>query len=640
VPPAEPGITAGGTAQIRARVAWTAAAVFAFAAGIALWALWRGQPSPLLARLPVDLGSDVALANPPGGAASNTVVISRDGSRLAFIASVGDGPQRVHVRRIDTIADTPPLALPGTDGATGLAFSPDGQSLAFTAGARVYRISVDGGAALRLADVVGPNGRSPTQVTWGDGDDVIVSGVALGLYRVRSSGGAAVAVTELLGSEFTHTSAQILPGGKTVLFMVGLTGDDTARIEAVPISGGMRKVIIRNGGSPFYIPTGHLLYVRQTTLFAVRFDPDTLQTIGDAVPLVTDVKTTRAGLLAMGFYDAANNGSLIYRKASDSSALPLFAGSGIESIDLAGKRHRFRIDAASRYFAPRVSPDGDRIALNVLGLAGSMVPEVSVYDIRREDQTKIVSAGGVSLNPTWVPPRGRYLIFTKLVGVSRSELQWKPADGGQPQTLLPAVRVSAGGSFRGDGRKLAFVSFGSSVGGRGTETGRRIFTADVTESDGQLKAGVPELFSPSQFNEFDPEFSPDGRWMAFVTDKSDQNEVWIRAVTSADRKAQASEVKVSSNGGESPRWSANSRQLLYRAGEQILAVSVASDGDGLIVDKPQVRVDKLGGAPPAFDLTRDGRIVIATAVDAPKAPAEHTVVLLQNFFDEVRRRVK
>ena len=163
----------------------------------------------------------------------------------------------------------------------------------------------------------------------------------------------------------------------------------------------------------------------------------------------------------------------------------------------------------------------------------------------------------------------------------------------------------------------------------------------LTEEGGQLKAGVPERFSPAGFLEFDPQFSPDGRWLAFVTAKSGRNEVWVRAV-SAGQAGIRYERQMSSSGGTNPRWSRTKSELLYQSGDQILAVPYTVLGNTLEPDKPAVRVEKLGGT--QWDLGRDGRIALIAPVNPAdqreKAPAEHTVVFLQNLFDEVRRRVR
>ena len=632
--------TAAPMPNRRATFAWAAvaAAVVVFV-GVALWAPWRAEPDRSVMRFPVDLGADVTL--PATTYSSGSVVLSPDATRLAYVASVAGGPTRLYVRRLDTPDDDPIVELSGTEGATGAAFSPDGQSLAFLAGTRVYRISPGKGAALRLSDT----GVTNNQITWGDGDIILVSGIRSGLWRIPSAPGEAVRLTELKGNEIIHAHPHVMRDGKTVLFSVGSPGIDVMTIEAVSVDGGDRKVILRSGAAPSYILTGHLLYMLQNTLFAVRLDADTLQTTGDAVPIVADVRTTFSGLVAVGGYSIARNGTLVYRKASGLLDGPEQRASLIESIDASGRRSRLGA-GPGRYVGPRFSPDASQIALTALGVSGPTVPVASIYDTRRESLTKL-SVEGVNVSPVWRPPQGRHIVFLQLSG-GGGEFRWIRANGGQPQRFLPGVFARAGFSFSGDGDRLAFASLVAGEGAIRVPQGPNrasIYTVAVTEEGGQLNAGVPELFSAPQSNEFNPEFSPDGRWIAFVSDRNQpgQNEVWVRTAprTSAPgKKTPLPEVRISNNGGDNPRWSHTSRELLYRSGDQIMAVSFTVDGDMLVPQKPRVRVSKLGGAT-EWDLSRDGRILIVAPAEASKvSPAEHTVVFLQNFFDEVRRRVK
>jgi serine/threonine-protein kinase len=612
-----------------ANAAWALAGVLAISAGVALWAPWRAEPERALVRFDVDLGANVTL---PPGTTSRNVLISPDGRLLAYVASVGGSKDRLYVRRLDEADEQKAVtALTGTEGAVGAAFSPDSTSLAFVAGSRVYRISVDGGAPLRLSETeVGIN----NNVAWGDDGSIVVSGLGAGLRRIPPNVSQPVNVTELAAGEAIHAQAHVLPGARFVLFSAGKQTGDTNTIEAVPLAGGARKVIVPSGTAPHYLPTGHLLYLRQGTLFAVRFDPEALVTRGDPVPIVTDVKMTFAGLFAVSTMSVANNGSVIYRKATGTDGIPGPADmrtSKAEWID--SGRRRTPLVAGSGYFLdPRLSPDAERLALTVMGTSG---PDVSVYDVRRDSMTRVTS-DGLSVNPIWSRPDGRYLVFLKPFGAGG--VFWAPALGsGQPERLLEGAREL--GSFTENGKRLAYTRTDKNRG--------QIFTVDVTEENGRLKAGTPVPFSPPQSDEFGPEFSNDGRWVAFVKEVSGQRDVWVRAFTPASSTGNGGsvyEVKISGNGGYNPRWSRTRQELLYHGGDQIMAVSYAIAGGMLVPDKPRVHVEKVGfvgrSARP-WDLANDGRIAVITPLD-PGAPArgEHTVVLLQNFFDEVRRRVK
>jgi serine/threonine-protein kinase len=449
-------------------------------------------------------------------------------------------------------------------------------------------------------------------------------------------------LTELAGSEVIHAAAHVLPGGRTILFITGRPNSDVTTIEAIPAAGGSRKQIVPNGLSPFYIPTGHLLYLLRDTLFAVRFDPDALETIGDPVPIVADVKTTFSGQVAVGRVSVSSAGTLVYRRATTAPLGPAGAWSQTQStvqwIDTAGRRSPL-VATAGRYFDPRLSPDGRRLLLTTIGQSGV---DVSVYDAGRDSVPRKLSFDGVSVDPLWIDRNGDYMAFLS-IGRGRQaltgELLWRRTDGGEPRPLLSDVAATETGSFSAEANRLAFVAVEATS--RRGRSFPNIFTVGVAEKGGQLEAGVPERFSPPEFIEFDPQFSPDGRWLAFVTNRSGRDEVWVRAL-SAGPAGLRYERQVSSDGGTNPRWSRMKSELLYQSGDRILAAPYTIKGDALEPDKPAVRIEKLGST--EWDLARDGRIALIEPVNVAGGkeiePPEHTVVFVQNFFDEVRRRVK
>jgi dipeptidyl aminopeptidase/acylaminoacyl peptidase len=248
---------------------------------------------------------------------------------------------------------------------------------------------------------------------------------------------------------------------------------------------------------------------------------------------------------------------------------------------------------------------------------------VWVYDAQRDTLTKLTFSGG-SINPIWTAD-GRFIIFQK----PGAGVFWIPADGtGQPQPLIEAKSLLTPWSMSRDGKRLALFD--------STKTDGWIHTAEISEDGGVLKAGKPERFFESTFNAATPEFSPDGRWIAYATAESNRLEVEVRAFP-APASGQGGKWLVSRNGGRLPRWSRNSRELLYQEGDRILAVSYTVNGDSFVADKPHVRLEKLGGS--FWDLAPDGRIAVVAPVDSAKTPADHTVVFLENFFDYLRQRV-
>jgi serine/threonine-protein kinase len=282
---------------------------------------------------------------------------------------------------------------------------------------------------------------------------------------------------------------------------------DTVNLEAISLADAKRKVVARGGTFPRYLPSGHLVYVNKSTLFAIPFNPDKLETSGNRVPILDDVQVNPIfGAPDLSFSD---NGTLVYRKGSIGAAS---GQSNLQWVDTAGRRSPLMAKAGD-YGNARLSPEGRRLAVQV-NEGGST--DVWVYDTQREKMNKLTSGGGVTHNPVWTPD-GKFVIFAKAGG----GIFWTPADGsGQPQLLMEGkgVVVPWSMSLNGNGERLAFFEVGKADGW--------ISTVAVTRDGGALKAGKPERFFESKFTDILPEFSPDGRWIAYMTDSRAGKKWW------------------------------------------------------------------------------------------------------------------
>ena len=594
------------------------------AAGVVLaWAPWSAEPLKPLVRLEVDLGDDVTIAGPEGPA--TYIALSPDGTRLAYAASVAGAPPRLYTRRLDQVNAT---ELPGTVGASSPFFSPDSQWIGFASGPELFKISVDGGAVVPLADLTPGAGAA-----WGADDSILIAGtLTRGMRRLPSSRGSAgndpagpsaeVTLTDLGNGEVGHVQPQFLPGGEFVLFSVIHEGlnSDTGTIEVLSLAGEPRKVVMSGGLSGTYLPSGHLVYVNKNTLFAVPFDVDKLETRSNPVPILDDVRVSPiTGNADLAF---ASNGTLVYRTGGGTSGQET-----MQWIDPAGTRSPL-LAQAGFYGSPRVSPDGRRIALAV-NEGGSA--DIGIYDPERDALTKLTFGGGTSgggtfSNPVWTPD-GRFILFYQL----GAGIVWTRADGaGQPQTLVESNDVLIPWSMSPDGKHLAFFKISDPDGW--------LYTVDVTEEGSALQAGMPARFFESKSVEIQPSFSPDGRWIAYQTSETGGFEVVVRPFPPAP-DGQGGKWQISTGGGANPRWSRNTNELLYQTpGGQVMAVSYTVDGDSFVADKPRVKLDNLGGTD--WDLAPDGRAVVLAPAGSAETPiAEHTVVFLQNLFDELKRRV-
>jgi serine/threonine-protein kinase len=288
---------------------------------VTLWAPWRAAPQRAPWRLSVELGADTSLATDAGTTnplAANVTSIVRsaalalppDGSTLAFTGrkDAAGAVTQLYLRRLDQLQ---PTALSGTDDALSPFFSPDGQWIAFFAGGKLKKVSVAGGAAVTLCDA--PNGRGGW---WAEDGTIIFSpdtSPGVRLWRVSSAGGKPEPLTTLGAGEVTHRWPQVLPGGKAILFMAHSStgGYDNANLVVQPLPTGTPKVVQRGGFYGRYLRSSHLIFVRESTLFAVPFDLDRLEVVGQPVPVLEGV-ANNATAAALAEYAVADDGTFAY----------------------------------------------------------------------------------------------------------------------------------------------------------------------------------------------------------------------------------------------------------------------------------------------------------------------------------------
>jgi len=589
-----------------------AATALATTAVVSVWSSWRVD-TPIdrpLVRLDVDLGADVSF--PPPSSVASSVAISPDGTRLAYASG---SPTRLFIRRLD---QSKAVELPGTQGATVLSFSPDGQWVGFVSGGRANKISVEGGAVIPLTEVT-----NISCVSWSEDGSIVIS-ASRKVVRIPPGGGAPETVTEVRNGELRLLASQVLPGGQAILFAADNPGPvDKTTIDVVTLADHVRKTLIQGGATPHFLSTangvGYLVYVRGATLFAVPFDLNTRTTRGTAVPIVDDVAHEQQA--GVGQFDVSRTGTLIYRRAIGGS-------SALTTLDASGKKEPLQAKPGM-YLGLRLSPDGRSVAVTVLDAGGQ---DIFVYDLERDVMTRLTFGGGQYNAPAWSPD-GRYVVFAS---VGNGIFQARVDGAGLPQALTQGQAFQVPGSFTPDCKRLAYVE---SFGGVG-----QLWSVPLTEEGGQLKTGTAERFLKSSANDSYPSFSPDGRWLAYASTEAGATEVFVRAFPQPASES-GSRWQISTNGGTAPVWSRSGHDLFYQSGDQIMAASYAATGDTFVPGKPRAWVSTrvAPGRPNsnAWDLAPDGkRVALLAPVDSSDGgKQEHVVVLLQNFFDELRRRV-
>ena len=397
-------------------------------------------------------------------------------------------------------------------------------------------------------------------------------------------------------------------------------GVDQFTIEVLNLADGHRKIVARGGNSPRYLATssvaGHLVYLNKATLFAIPFDLDRLETHGTAVPVLDDVAYNISN--GAGQYDISRTGTLVYRRASSGTSAMMT----VQWVDPTGKKEQLRTKPGF-YLELSLSPDGKRVALTVSEGGGR---DVWIYDQQRDAMTRLTFGGSSYNYPTW-SPNGQYVVFA---AAGNGIFQARADGAGQPQALVQSKNAPRlQGYFSPDGKWLAYVGEPA--------PNYQIWTVPLEDRAGLLKAGTPEQFLKSSFSDMNPRFSPDGRWLAYQSNESGKDEVYVRAFPPSS--GQGGKWQISNNGGGVPHWSPNGHELVYQSGDQILTASYTVKGDTFVADRPRVWIAKLGGT--EWDLAPDGkRVAVLTRVESAEAPKqEHEVVLVENFFDELRRKV-
>lgn len=576
------------------------AVVAALIAGAALAgsAAWSVRPAsvapPQVMRFTLPLEPGVRLVVPAGQfRTSPTVVISPDGQYIAYAAGRDAASQRVFLRPV-TSAD--PTAIAGTEGAFGVFFSPDSQWLGFSTVDGLFKVRVNGGAVQSLGALRGDFGAA-----WGI-DGMIALGSPRGLQRMSEAGGALQAITKPAGLVGGHVTPEVLPDGRGVLFGVVIPVNGR-RIDVLPASGEQRNVV-PNGTAPRYARTGHLVYAQAGNLFAAPFDLTTLTTSGEAIQVAQGVAQSLAGFPNYSFSTTGTLVTVAGTAAADRTLVWVARDGSEQQLPMPPRQYDW----------PRLSPEGRRVAVEVAG-------QTWVYDIGRETLTRLAFDGTQNDAPAWSPDGRRIAVRSNREGPP-SRVFWQMADGsGGQERLSPEKEGGTPVAFSPDGQHIAFFR-------NEATTKRDIWVLSVKDHTTSLFLGTPAT-------EGAPHFSPDGRWIAYVSDESGSAEIYVQPYPGPGGKWQ-----ISTSGGIEPTWNPNGRELFFRSGEKMIAVPVTSQPT-FSAGKPTVLFegDYLASPFPAtgvtYDVSRDGQRFLMVK-EEPSATQINVVV---NWFEELKRLV-
>ncbi len=514
------------------------------------------------------------------------VAISPDGRLLAFIG-FGEGGPRIWIRGLDVLEARP---LPGTEGAVSLCWSPDGQSLAFSAAGQVKTTAITGGAPQVVAS---PRMNILTGFAWGLGGTIFHTGLRGG-WTINIKGGAPVNVMPVVSNE-SYDSAAFLPDGRH--FLIAVNSPDRARAGtfAVGVDGGDRTRILDFPTTARYA-LGHLMFVRDGVLYAQPFDLTRRQLAGTPVPLAESVASA---------FSASDTGAIAY--------LPLIASQQAAStqltwVDRTG-RVMGRIEQAGGAASPALSRDGRRLAMNLR-------TSIWVFELERAVLSRVTTGTTSDFSPSWLPDNQRLVFHRTLFRNGQDAILSAVVGSAAKETVVYELGPDAGlhahaTDVSADGRYLAYE----------TDDRQVVWVRALAGDPGATRHGLPTSAQTQGV------FSPDGRWLSYTSDSSGRFEVYVDGVPEPGTR-----VQVSTNGGNSARWSRDGKELFYLAPDDTLMTVPVLSTQPLEFGQP-VPLFKFASAgrglpagKPPYDVAPDGQRFIVNAVVRQSDPSQHVLL--------------
>jgi serine/threonine-protein kinase len=496
--------------------------------------------------------------------------------------------------------------LPATDGAVSPFFSPDGKSLGFFALSRLRTINLESSETKDLADA--PNARGGW---WADDGFIYYApGNGGGIWKVPSNGGEATEVTTLDRSkgEISHRWPQVLPGGKAMLISAW-TGParDNRFVEVVRLDTGRRETIA-TGDSGRYSPSGHILLSRLDTLMAVPFDLEQLSASG---AVIKTPDTARVGSEGAPFA-VSHRGDLVNLPGD-----PHRTDARLTWVDRDGRTEAVKIPAQD--IANTVlSPDGRRAAFNVHGATN----DIGIVEFERGVVTMLTTSSGGSQAPVWSPD-GRRIAYRGTRKGFRN-IWVKSVDGtSDEQQLTHGDGVHTPTSWSPDGKNLLYYDATTS------SSGWDLWMVSVADGKTQPIVNIAQ-------RQYAAQWSPDGRWIAYTSDESGRDEVYVIPFPLTGQR-----WRVSTEGGAEPAWSHDQRDLFYRGGKKVWAADVRTS-PVFSVGTPRALFDDIFVVGPngvtGYSVTLDGKRFLFGQPVQPDPPITH-IQMVVNWFTELRRAV-
>ena len=557
------------------------------------------------------------------------IAISPDGSNIVYRSFAGSGGGTIFAIR--GINDLAPRVLGGTGGRYPF-ISPDGQWLGYAVANELRKISMSGGPPLTICKLSHPLRGVP----WGTGGRSVFGGVdpRQGLQAVPARGGEPRALTtpDPERGEIGHYYPFVMPDGKSVLFTIGSgsAASDTGQLALLDLQTGRHKVLIRGAGAATFVEPEYLVYATAGTLRAARFDPRRLEVIGDPVPVVDSVRNPSRG----ANYSVSRNGTLVYVPAYAAEGQDMPARS-LVWVDRRGGETPLKAPPRP-YGTVRLSPDGTRVALDIR----SPALDIWVWDIARETLTPLNLDSATDLVPLWTPD-SRRIIWSSSRGGGNPNLYWQSADGsGAAERLTTNATAQFATSMASDGSRILLFS-PSTNSGIGAFAAVDLFTLAMNARE---TPASPLLQSDAQ--KLAAEFSPDGRWIAYQSNESGQQQVYVRPFPNIE----AGRWQISTDGGTRPAWARKGDELFYLDGnDQLTAVRVQATATTFVPGKPAkvLSTKYVAGTTTrgydlrTYDVSPDGQrfLMLKGPAGGPSSTASPPMVVVVNWVEELKARV-
>ena len=593
------------TSRARQWLPWALVAVGLLLAAILAWTYVRRQrtdagPSEAI-RFPIVMPEKALIIGPP--------TISPDGRYVVFRLNTGDGKDLLWVRALGSFEARPLL---GTDGGFQPFWSPDSRAVGFFAKGKLKWIDVSGGSVQTVCDA--PSNYSGA---WShDGTIIFSRGVASGLYRVPATGGTPIQLTTVDASrnEIEHIWPYFLPDGRHFLFLARNAQPENSAIYVGTLDSKETTRLLQAHSSMAYASPGYLLFVRENTLMAQGFDADTRELKGDAFPVVEQI--TRNPIIGRAMFSVSENGVLVFRAGGINNNQLIW-------FDRSGKQLGTLTPPGS-YNAPALSPDEKKVAVSRLDLQTGTPSDIWLIDLERGSQIRLTTDPTSDFYPSWSPNGDHVTFVSTRDGVT--SIYQKLLQGASPEEpLVSSAELKYNPQWAPDGQSIIYSQLN-------TKTNVDLHLLSLA---GEKKS---TSFLQTNFIEAQARFSPNGRWIAYISNETGQFEVYVESFPATGAK-----LAISIGGGSQPQWRADGRELYYYAPDRkLMAVEVNGDEPTFKVGEArplfEIRVVSIDQSFPGngyYTVTHDGKRFLVSSL--PEAPERQQINVIVNWVADFKK---